>query len=134
LEERSWVTDAGTSRSERKIPSIVKPPVKIAALEALDIRVGTIPTVEDVPKSAKLVRLTVDFGDHRRRILAGMKQERADHKEIEGKQCLFLVNLEPRTIMGEVSEGMLLDIGHADGLTPCLAVPERPVPNGARAG
>jgi len=44
------------------------------------------------------------------------------------------VNLEPRTIMGEVSEGMLLDIGHADGLTPCLAVPERPVPNGARAG
>ena len=112
----------------------MKPPVKIAALEALDIRVGTIPTVEDVPKSAKLVRLTVDVGDHRRRILAGMKQERAVHKEIEGKQCLFLVNLEPRTIMGEVSEGMLLDIGHADGLTPCLAVPERPVPNGARAG
>jgi tRNA-binding EMAP/Myf-like protein len=47
---------------------------------------------------------------------------------------LFVVNLEPRTIMGEVSEGMLFDIGSADGMTPALAVPERTVPNGARAG
>jgi tRNA-binding protein len=115
-------------------PAAVKSPIPHSALEALDIRVGTIVLVEDLPKSAKLVRLTVDFGDHRRRILAGLKQERANPKEIEGKQGLFVVNLEPKTMMGEVSEGMLLDIGYADGLTPCLAVPERPVPNGARAG
>ena len=44
------------------------------------------------------------------------------------------MNLEPRPIMGEVSEGMLFDIGYADGETPCLVVPERAVPNGARAG
>ncbi len=115
-------------------PAPVKPLVPPAALEALDIRVGTIVLVEEVPKSSKLVRLTVDFGDHQRTILAGMKQERADPKEIEGRQCLFLVNLEPRKMMGEVSEGMLFDIGYADGITPCLAVPERPVPNGSRAG
>jgi tRNA-binding protein len=115
-------------------PAAVKPLVPHQALEALDIRVGTIVLVEEVPKSSKLVRLTVDFGDHERTILAGLKQERADVKEIEGKQCLFVVNLAPRQIMGETSEGMLFDIGYADGVTPCLAVPERPVPNGTRAG
>ena len=50
-----------------------------------------------------------------------------------GKQALFVVNLEPRKMMGEVSEGMLFDIGHSDGLTPVLAVPEKEVPNGTRA-
>jgi methionine--tRNA ligase beta chain len=104
------------------------------ALEQLDIRVGTIELVEDVPKSDKLVRLTVHFGDHRRTILVGMKQERENPAEIQGKQALFVVNLEPRRMMGEVSEGMLFDIGYADGLTPVLAMPEKPVPNGARAG
>jgi methionine--tRNA ligase beta chain len=90
--------------------------------------------VEDVEGSEKLVRLTVDFGDHKRRILVGMKQERQDPKEIEGKQALFVVNLEPKKMMGELSEGMLFDIGYADGITPVLAVPETRVPNGARAG
>jgi len=115
-------------------PAPIKPLVPSRALEALDIRVGTILLVEDVPKSSKLVRLTVDFGDHERRILAGLRQERTDPKEIEGRQCLFVVNLEPRSMMGEVSEGMLFDIGYADGVVACLAVPERPVPNGTRAG
>ena len=115
-------------------PAPIKPRVGHEALEALDIRVGTIVAVEDVPKAARLVRLIVDFGDHRRRILAGMKQERQNPREIEGRQALFVVNLQPRTIMGEVSEGMLFDIGHSDGLTPILAVPEKDVPNGARAG
>lgn len=112
----------------------IKPPISIDLLERIDIRVGTIELVEDVKGSDKLVKLTVDFGDHKRTILVGMKQEREDPKEIEGRQALFVVNLEPRKIMGEVSEGMLLDIGYADGLTPVLAIPEEEVPNGARAG
>jgi len=115
-------------------PAPVKPTVSISTLEALDLRVGTIETVADVPGSAKLVRLIVDFGDHRRTILAGMKKERANPQEIQGSQALFVVNLEPRRMAGEVSEGMLFDLGYADGLTPVLAVPERPVPNGTRAG
>ena len=116
------------------IPAPVKPAVPPSALDQLDIRVGTIAAVEEVPGSAKLVRLVVDFGDRTRRILAGLKQERADPREIEGRQALFVVNLEPRRMMGEVSEGMLLDLGYADGITPALAVPERAVPNGTRAG
>jgi methionine--tRNA ligase beta chain len=114
-------------------PAPIKPLVNSKALEALDIRIGTIVLVEDLPKSSRLVRLTVDFGDHRRRVIAGIKTERQEPREIQGRQALFVVNLEPRTMMGEVSEGMLFDIGSADGIAPALAVPERMVPNGARA-
>jgi tRNA-binding EMAP/Myf-like protein len=66
----------------------------------IDVRVGTIRAVEDVPRSSKLV----------------------------------VVNLEPKRMAGELSEGMLFDLGYADGVTPVLAVPESPVPNGTRAG
>jgi tRNA-binding EMAP/Myf-like protein len=90
--------------------------------------------VENVAAANKLVRLRVDFGDHARTILAGMKGERADVREIEGKQALFVVNLEPKRMAGEVSEGMLFDLGYADGIVPALAVPERPLPDGVRAG
>lgn len=111
-----------------------KPTVDITALGQLDVRVGTIVTVADVPRSRKLVKLTVDFGTFSRQILAGLKTERADVQEIEGRQALFVVNLAPREMAGEMSEGMLFDIGYADDITPVLAVPERPVPNGIRAG
>ena len=112
----------------------IKPVVAFAALEALDIRVGTIQKVEEVPRSDKLMKLTVSFGDHVRTILAGMKKERENPREIEGRQALFVVNLEPRKMAGEISEGMLFDIGYADGVTPVLATPEKPVPDGTRAG
>ena len=112
----------------------LKPVVTFDDFEKIDIRVGTIENVGDIKGAGKLVRLTVDFGDHKRTIIAGIKQERADPTAIEGKQALFVVNLEPRKMMGETSEGMLFDIGYADGLTPVLAVPESTVPNGARAG
>ncbi len=115
-------------------PAVVKPVVAFSVLEALDIRVGTIQKVEEVAGSEKLMKLTVSFGDHTRSILAGIKKERSDPREIEGKQGLFVVNLEPRKMAGEVSEGMLFDIGYADGMTPVLAMPEKRVPDGARAG
>jgi methionine--tRNA ligase beta chain len=112
----------------------IKPPIDFALLDKIDMRVGTIETVEPLEKSDKLVKLIVDFGDHQRSILVGMKQERADPQEIVGQQALFVLNLKPRKMMGEISEGMLFDIGYADGITPVLAQPERPVPNGTRAG
>ena len=112
----------------------VKPTVTLDAVDELDIRVGAITGVTEVAGSDKLVKLSVDFGDHHRQVLVGMKHERDDPTEIEGRQALFVVNLEPKRMAGELSEGMLLDIGYPDGITPVLAVPERPVPNGTRAG
>jgi methionine--tRNA ligase beta chain len=112
----------------------IKPLISLEALDKIDVRVGTIERVEDVKGSNKLVKLSVNFGDHNRTILVGMKLERSKPREIEGKQALFVVNLEPRKLMGELSEGMVFDIGFADGLRPVLAVPEQPVPDGTRAG
>jgi tRNA-binding protein len=116
-------------------PQAVRATISLADVEKLDIRVGTIELVEEVARSEKLVRMTVDFGDHKRVILAGMRKERTNAKgEVEGRQALFIVNLAPRRMAGEISQGMMLDIGYSDGILPALAVPERPVPNGCRAG
>lgn len=112
----------------------IKPLVSADLLDQIDVRVGTIEAVEDIPNSRKLLRLIVDLGDHKRTILAGLKQERERPQDIVGRQALFVVNLEPRTMMGERSDGMLFDIGYPDGIVPVLAVPENPVPNGSRAG
>ena len=115
-------------------PAPVKETISFENFEKLDIRVGTIITVSEVKKSNKLMKLIVDFGDQTRSILAGIKQERDNPKEIEGKQALFVLNLPEKKMAGETSQGMLFDIGYADKISPCLAVPEVPVPNGARAG
>lgn len=114
----------------------VKNTIQFSDLEKLDIRVGRIVLVEDVIGSDKLVKLTVDLGEEvNRTILVGMKKERLDPKaEIEGKQALFVVNLPYKKMAGIESQGMLFDIGYADGVTPVLALPEKEVPNGTRVG
>src|SRR4051794_32030746 len=106
-----------------KEPAPIKPTVDLGVLEQLDFRVGTILSVANVATSKKLVCLTVDFGNHQRSIVVGLKTERDDPTEIVGRQALFAVNLEPRRIAGVLSEGMLFDIGYADGVPPVLSVP-----------
>jgi methionine--tRNA ligase beta chain len=115
-------------------PKPVKPPIANDRRQQLDVRVGTIRSVHDVPAADRLVKLIVDFGDRDRVVIAGIKQERQSPARLAGRQALFVVNVVPRTLCGETSEAMLFDIGHDDGLRPALAEPERPVPNGVRAG
>lgn len=112
----------------------VKPEITMTDLDKLDIRVGTIKLVEDITKSDKMIKMTVDFGSFERIILVGMKKERENPKEVEGKQALFVVNLAPKKMFGIVSHGMLFDIGYENGIIPVLAMPEKPVPNGVQAG
>ncbi|MGL6070627.1 tRNA-binding protein [Craterilacuibacter sp.] len=113
----------------------VKPVITLADLDKLDIRCGTITAVADVPRSDKVVQLSVDFGDFSRTIVCGIKQERDDLQALIGLQALFVVNLAPKKICSVLSEGMMFDIGYADGLLPAaLAQPEFAVPNGVRAG
>lgn len=101
--------------------------------DKLDIRAGRIVRVEDVPKSKKLVALTVDFGDFERTIVSAMYEDRDDPHALEGLQGLFVVNLAPRKMAGIMSEGMVLEVGYEDGVHPLpLVVPEFEVPNGAR--
>ncbi len=115
-------------------PVPIKETISMADLDKIDVRVGTIVRVEDLPRSGKVSILTVEFGDRRRTILASLREERENPAEIEGKQALFVLNLPPRKISGVTSEGMLFDIGYADGIQPALAMPERPVPDGSRLG
>jgi methionine--tRNA ligase beta chain len=112
----------------------VKQVIGTELLEQVDIRVGTIEAVEDVAGSDRLVLLRVNFGDFVRQVISGMKQERENPAEITGRQALFVVNLAPRKIRGVLSEGMLFDLGFADGVRPVLAVPEAEVPDGTRCG
>ncbi len=86
----------------------VKENINIDVLDKIDIRVGTIKLVEDVEKSDKLVKLSVDFGEFTRTILVGMKGERDNPKEIEGKQALFVVNLAPKKWQEKFLKGCFL--------------------------
>ena len=113
-------------------PAPIKAPISHTQLKQIDVRVGTIMSVDEVAGSDKLMRLRVSFGDHERTILAGIRREREKPREIQGRQALFVVNLEPRKMCGIVSEGMLFDIGYSDGLRPVLAIPESSVPDGSR--
>jgi methionine--tRNA ligase beta chain len=112
----------------------IKPTITTEDLDRIDVRVGTIVGVYDVPDSDRLVQLQVDFGDRIRTVVVGMKQERDNPRAINGRQALFVVNLPPRRIHGVVSEAMLFDVGYRDSIPPALACPEWDVPNGTRAG
>lgn len=99
-------------------------------LSKLDIRVGTFKSVEAVEGSEKLYKEIVDFGEEigDRQILSGI-QKYFTPEELIGKQALFIVNLEPREMMGLASEGMLLATDNENG--PVLLSPEEQVPNGS---
>jgi tRNA-binding EMAP/Myf-like protein len=120
--------DAGFS------PAPLKATIEPAVLDRLDVRAGTIRAAVPVPAADRLALLTVSFDDRVRTIVAGIRTERPSLDAIIGRQALFVVNLPPKTLRGHVSEGMLFDIGFADGLRPAFAVPEWPVPDGVRAG
>jgi tRNA-binding protein len=111
-----------------------KPPIDPGDIERLDVRAGTIRSAVPVAGADRLALLTVRFDDRERTIVAGIRTERPSLDAIVGRQALFVVNLPPKTIRGQQSEGMLFDIGFADGLRPAFAVPEWPVPDGVRAG
>lgn len=99
-------------------------------LQKLDIRIGTFKEVTPVEGSEKLYKEIVDFGPDlgERQILSGIKTFFTP-EELVGKQALFIVNLEPRMIMGMESQGMLLATDNENGAV--LLSPERPVLNGA---
>ena len=112
----------------------IKKEVSFDVFGQLDFRAGTILKVEDVEKSTKLTKLTVDLGEEEpRTIVCSLREVREDYKTIEGKQALFLVNLAPRKIMGIESHGMLVTLGYDDGIADTLLFPEHPLPNGTRA-
>lgn len=105
-----------------------------------DLRAGTVVAADRVPKSKKLIRMDVDFGEFKRQILGAIGEHWAPEGDepgtLVGKQFLFLVNLPPRKMMGLESEGMILAAKFTeDGQEHMtLLVPFSPVPSGSKFG
>ena len=75
----------------------------------LEIKIGTIKTVEIIPDADKLLKLSVDVGEEMpRQIVSGIRTFFEDPQELVGKQCPFITNLAPRTIRGFESNGMIM--------------------------
>jgi methionine--tRNA ligase beta chain len=97
----------------------------------LDIALGVIRSVELIEGADKLLKLSVDIGEESpRQILSGIKEYFADPQELVGKQCPFIVNLQPRIIRGLESQGMILAANVEDTLA--LLLPSTPLPPGTR--
>ncbi len=95
----------------------------------LEIKIGTIKSVEIVEGADRLLKLAVDVGEENpRQIVSGIREYFDDIQELVGKQCPFLVNLETRTIRGLESQGMILAGGTDDVFT--LLHPSVEVPSG----
>lgn len=98
----------------------------------MDIRVGTITACEKVPKTKKLLKLTVNTGIDSRTIVSGIA-EHFEPEQLVGQQACFLVNLAPREIKGITSNGMILMAQDADG-TLRLVKPNEEVKPGSQVG
>ena len=100
--------------------------------EKMDIRTATVLEAERVPKTDKLLKLTIDTGIDRRTIVSGIA-EYYKPEDMVGKQICILANLQPRTIRGIESKGMILMAKQADG-TMRFVTPVEAVTNGAQIG
>ena len=85
-----------------------KPLIKFDDFSKVDMRIGCVESAEEIEGSDKLIKMQVDFGDMgKRQILAGIKSHYAP-ADLIGKKFPFVVNIEPRTMMGYESQGMIL--------------------------
>lgn len=99
----------------------------------IEVKVGTVRSVERVPETDKLLRLTVDFGEETgpRQIVSGIVAYVPELEKLIGRQLAFVTNLEPRTIRGLESNGMLFAVGTGDSFA--FLAPDREVPPGTSA-
>ena len=104
--------------------------VPFKEFEKLDIRVGLIEKVEDIPGSKNLIKLMVDFGSEKRQAVAGLKQY-FKPEEITGRKYVFVLNLERKKLMGIESQCMILAADDGKGKIVLLQ-PEKDVEIGSK--
>ena len=81
----------------------------------LEIKIGMIRSIEHMPKSDKMIKLEVSFGDGDRRTVMTNIGNRVDVDDLEGRQFPFITNLEPAKIMGVMSEAMIMVVENNEG-------------------
>jgi methionine--tRNA ligase beta chain len=95
----------------------------------LEIKIGKVKSVDKVPNADRLVKFIFDIGGEERQIISGIAESYPNLDELIGKEVPILTNLEPRTIKGFESRGMVLAADN-NGM-PVLLYPEREVPTGS---
>ena len=95
----------------------------------VELKVATVKAAEEIPKSSKLVKLTVDLGDEQRTIVAGIRKTYAP-EQLVGRQVVIVANLQPAKLMGVESQGMVLAASQNGDAV--LLRPENEVPPGTR--
>ncbi len=97
----------------------------------VEMKAGTIVSVEIVEGADKLYKFMVDLGeDSPRQILSAIREYFPEPEFFPGKQFMFVSNLESRMIRGFESNGMILAVDDADG-KPMFVIPKEIVPNGS---
>ncbi len=109
-----------------------KPQISFDEFSKIEVSVGTVQSAERVPDTDKLLRLMVDFGeeDGPRQIVSGIAAY-TEPEALLGRQLAFVTNLEPRTIRGLESNGMLFAVGSGESFA--FLTPDRSVPPGTSA-
>jgi len=104
--------------------------IKFEEFKKLDLRIGKITEANQIPGSRNLMRLIVDFGTEKRQAVAGLLQWYQPEDLVE-KKCLFILNLQKRTVMGVESQCMILAADDDKGNVPLLQ-PQKDVVEGSR--
>lgn len=108
---------------------MTKDRISIDDFAKIEVKVGTVLAAERVPETDKLIKCTIDLGEENpRTIVSGIAQYVPDPETLVGRQLAYVTNLQPRTIKGIESDGMLFAAGEGD--TFAFMVPDRPVPPG----
>ena len=112
-------------------PLLHEETVEIDSFRSVELRVAQILEVQEIPRSKKLYKLTVDLGYEKRTIVSGIK-ESFTPEELRGKKIVVVVNLKPVKLCGVESNGMLLAAGDGKKTTLTLLTPDRDIPLGSR--
>lgn len=105
--------------------------ISLEEFRRLDLRVGQIHAAEPIPGATRLLRVHVNMGEERRTLVAGLA-EAYSPEQLIGMKVIVVANLEPATIRGVLSQGMMLGAGCSNGQDIALLTVNKDVPSGTR--
>lgn len=104
--------------------------ISIDDFRNIELRVATVTAAAPHPNADRLLVLTIDLGSEQRQLVAGIRAHYAD-QDLIGKQVVVVANLQPASLRGVESQGMLLAASDDQGRL-AIVTPEKPVANGAQ--
>ncbi|KPJ57187.1 hypothetical protein AMJ49_01065 [Parcubacteria bacterium DG_74_2] len=105
--------------------------ISFEEFKKLDLRVAKVIKAENVEGSKNLMRMEIDLGNEKRQIVAGISQFYKP-EDLIGKEIIVIANLEPKTLFGLESKGMLLAAEDEKQKEPVLLIPDKEVPLGTK--